>query len=444
MQPGNQGTHFGRLSTHRISRVGCVLAALSLVAAAACGGDDDDTAGGADATSVSETELTQPSPVGTGGAAATTTPAASGEPWIVALTSDLDGPLSTFGQGHLAGLTTYVDYVNAQGGIHGRPIEVEARSDKSNVETGSLEFDEVLESDAIVSVGPLLSSLNAAVAPKAEEVGLSQFALTPAAELYDPRPEFLYTPIFTLDVSARIQIEVISQLAAEAGNTGPVKVAILRNDSASAEDFSAAAAAEIESRGWELMDEQVFATTGELDLSAQIQSLIGSGAEYCVCLVYAQNAVQAVRGLRSAGSDMPVVSIYNGGEPAVLSAIDDEGYYVVDPLIRPGDPDSEGAGRMRERAETAGQLDAHDQFGVNFTLGYVMGMVVEQALLECGSTCDRATFNESLRSVGEFDTDGLTDVARLDDDPFLTTSGKAYHLEPGADRPTALTDWISG
>jgi branched-chain amino acid transport system substrate-binding protein len=358
----------------------------------------------------------------------------AGEPWQISFVSDLSGPLSVYGTSELAGLQTWFDKVNAEGGVAGSEIELAVRDDKSDVQAGLATFREALDEEPLVVLGPFVSSLTAAAAPLAQQQKVNTIMWSPVKALLDPPQEYLFAGAVTLDQMALIQLGVIDQLAE---GSDDLKIVIGRLDTAAGEDFAKAAKTEIESRGWELVGEEKVATTAT-DVSDQAAALANSGADFCLCATFGPTNLQLMRGLRSNGSDMIVVNYFGGGFATDMKALDDPDYYAVTNFVDPTVEGIPAADDMRSEAEEFGHEDG--MVGYSFTQGYVVGMAVTQALETCGDGCDSDKFREALRSA-DFDFADLAGSATFGDGPYLVDSGLASHWVDG--HLEAVGDWQS-
>jgi branched-chain amino acid transport system substrate-binding protein len=137
--------------TRGLSRIIGAVAALALVAAA-CGDDDDD-----------------------GTAEETTEPGEepSGEPITIGvLTSLSGGPFVPWGLQVRDGMQLAVDEINADGGVDGRPLELEVADDQMSPDEGVAGVERLVE-QGVVAIGGVISS----------DVGLATARVAEASEM---------------------------------------------------------------------------------------------------------------------------------------------------------------------------------------------------------------------------------------------------------------------
>jgi branched-chain amino acid transport system substrate-binding protein len=139
--------------TRGLSRIIAVVAAVALVAGA-CGDDDDDGAGTAEETTEQGEEP-------------------SGEPITIGvLTSLSGGPFVPWGLQVRDGMQLAVDEINADGGVDGRPLELEVADDQMSPDEGVAGVERLVE-QGVVAIGGVISS----------DVGLATARVAEASEM---------------------------------------------------------------------------------------------------------------------------------------------------------------------------------------------------------------------------------------------------------------------
>jgi branched-chain amino acid transport system substrate-binding protein len=123
--------------TRGASRVVAAVAVLALVAAG-CGDDDD---GEAEAPADETGEGGEP----------------SGEPITIAALTSITGPFAAWGLQVRDGMQLAVDEINADGGVDGRPLELEVADDQTNPDEGIAAIERLIE-DEVVAIGGVISS----------------------------------------------------------------------------------------------------------------------------------------------------------------------------------------------------------------------------------------------------------------------------------------------
>ena len=146
--------------------VGLVALVLMLaLAAAACGGETTTTtAAPATETTAAPTETTA-APTET-----TATGPAAGEPIKIGLSTSLTGSSGAPGTSFANGATAQVEYVNANGGVNGRPIELIMYDDASEVPNAIANINKLIQEDKVfMTIGPFAQYMQEPARQIAEE-----------------------------------------------------------------------------------------------------------------------------------------------------------------------------------------------------------------------------------------------------------------------------------
>jgi branched-chain amino acid transport system substrate-binding protein len=121
-----------------------MLMAVMALVAAACGDGGAEPAG----TTAAAPTGTTAAPTGTTGA-----PAAEGEAIVVGALFDLSGPTSDVGVPYSEGVRAYVEFLNGQGGVEGRPIELAWQDYEYDVATAEQLYSQYISEGAVAIQG---------------------------------------------------------------------------------------------------------------------------------------------------------------------------------------------------------------------------------------------------------------------------------------------------
>ena len=143
----------------------------ALLVLSACGGDDDtaDTSSdnAADTAADEPADTTAPSDTGSGQPADENTPA--GETIVIGMSLPMTGPVADRAVPGFEGYQYWVDELNANGGLLGRPVELNVLDDQFDQQTAVSDYNRLISQDKVdLVLGTFSSDLNLAVAPVAE------------------------------------------------------------------------------------------------------------------------------------------------------------------------------------------------------------------------------------------------------------------------------------
>lgn len=95
---------------------------------------------------------------------------------LLGQTTALSGPLAELGQEATAGAKAYFDYVNTQGGVHGRKIRLITLDDGYNPQKAVANVKQLIEKDQVLSLfGVLGTPANVAIMPLISQAGVPNF-----------------------------------------------------------------------------------------------------------------------------------------------------------------------------------------------------------------------------------------------------------------------------
>ena len=84
---------------------------------------------------------------------------ASKEPYVIGFTSDFSSNFGYLGLGLKAGLNSYWDAINKQGGINGHPVKMIALDDDSQVNRGVANVTQLTTQDHAIAIAGVMYSV---------------------------------------------------------------------------------------------------------------------------------------------------------------------------------------------------------------------------------------------------------------------------------------------
>ena len=125
------------------------------------------------------------------------------KPMRIGFLGGLTGRVADLGIGGRNGVQLAVDDLNAAGGVDGRPIELLSRDDEQNSETARARLSELFDSGVELVVGPMTSSVAAAILPLANERGVPLVSPLAGATEFSGRKDVFFRVVATSAVSAQ-------------------------------------------------------------------------------------------------------------------------------------------------------------------------------------------------------------------------------------------------
>jgi branched-chain amino acid transport system substrate-binding protein len=375
---------------------------------AACGGDGDGPGGDAGAT-------------GAGGA--------SGDPITVGGIFDLSGATGDVGTPYAEGVRDYVDWRNANGGIEGRPLELQWQDYAYDVANAEQLYSQFTSQGAVAIQGwgtGDTEALRTMVA--ADEIPFMSASW--AETLIDPE-ETPYNFVVGSTYSDQMRV-ALQWIAEDAG--GPAEVAVFHHDSPFGESPVADGRAYIEEQGLELGYENYAMPSGATDYVGELSRAQSQGAGYIVIQNVASPAAQLARNVASQGLDMQIVCLNWCTSELFMELAGDaaEGVVGTHPFSPPS-ADAEGLQPLAQHLESEGGSLA-DQ-NIFYVQGwYTMHVMAEGIahVVESGEEVTGAAIGAALEEMGPVDTGGVSEPIEFSAESHRGMTGSnIYRMEGG-------------
>lgn len=410
--------------------VGCILA----FGAVGCAGNDDtDTA---ETTSSAGDETT---------ADDETTSDLSGdtEPYQLGFTGALTGPVAFAGVPQRGGFMTYIDHINASGGVDGRPIEVEVFDDQADGATAIANYERLARDFGALGVfGFSGSGAWSAAGAIAEEVEVVQIGISGVDQWVEEYHPYLFKAGGSQATGATIQMDFIESLADGSQPT----IGVLALDTASGVVFQDLVAERVAERGWEIVVSESVGLAAA-DCTSQAASIVDADPDFVLSnMTNSGEDIVCAQAILDRGFEGSIVNNFQSPSDATIKRLESPQFYSQRSFVWPEDTTVEAAQEMVGRAEEYGYAEDIDAF---FADGYVAGMFMVEALRRCGEDCSPQTYRDALESISTLDTGGLAGPnAGFVDGPRgheLVPDGIIVTWDEAAGEPTTVTEeWICG
>jgi branched-chain amino acid transport system substrate-binding protein len=270
--------------------------------------------------------------------------AAQSQPIEIPFVGPLTGPAAFVGQTEAKGLGIFEDVINKAGGINGRPLKIDVQDDQTNPAVTVQLVSRIVAQRKAVMIGPVVAASVLAAMPLLKE-GPVSVCFSPAVHPDDG--SYVFTPYAsTLDLAIATAHYVKKR--------GWKKIAFIFTTDANGADgekVMTQAFAAPDYKDIRIVDIEHFAPA---DLSVSAQLIKIKGAEPDAVYVYSTGApaATAIKGMREAGIELPVLTLWSNAGSAQLNAFKP---YMPKELLIPGPPpmvpaDQFPRGRLRDQA----------------------------------------------------------------------------------------------
>lgn len=393
------------------SQLGLLIACLALLAGACLGGGSP--AGGDGGADPAATPLRAASP--------------TGEPIRIGALFDLTGPTSDAGARHARGVRSQVAWVNATGGVAGRPLEL-VTGDHGNDPRRArrLYARQAARGATVVSVwGPVGTALRGEVQRRKVPVVASS---SDPALARGKRHPLLFTSTLTSSQQLRI---ALTHLAGR--RDGRIEVAFFHHDSALGRAPIDAGREHIARRGLDVDLEVYEMPTGAADHLGALEKARARGTDYLVVHTVAGPAAQLVQNAASEGlAATPMCLAWCADELfAELAGEAADGALGLLPWV----PPSEALGDL---TAVAGQLQSEggalEEVELYHTQGwYQVAIVVEavERLVVGGASVTGENVRRALETMGPYGTPVSADLDFTPEDHAGLSAAAVHRVEDG-------------
>jgi branched-chain amino acid transport system substrate-binding protein len=318
--------------------------------------------------------------------------------YVIATTQDLSGGTAALGKPVTSGLKTYFDYLNAQGGAGGHKIKVVTLDDSGKPDRGVTNAKQLLLQKPVGLLGNVSSAVSIPVQQQLDTAKVPQVMYTPVENLLKD-PDY-----FAVGLSSTDNYYIAAQyIKSKAGAKKPSVSTLILNSPAQVEARKALKA-DVAGAGWTFGTDQQY-EFGATDVSSQVQQIKAAHPDYVIGGFLDDIAPQIITTLNCAGVNAPVVNFSPGSGDTTFSSIHTSQFLAVREFVSPSDPAAKDAATMRAAAAKYGTKG--DATSVNFTKGWIIGMLYADAIKKCGDTCTGAKIRDSLEGDSSFDVGDL-------------------------------------
>jgi branched-chain amino acid transport system substrate-binding protein len=231
---------------------------------------------------------------------AAATPAAPEEPFQIHTILSLSGAGAFVGKAESDTLANFEKYVNAHGGIHGRPVQFVIQDDESNTQTTVQFMQALVAQHAAIVLGPNYTASCSVVLPLVVN-GPVQYCFSPAVH---PAPGS-YT--FSVGVSTKdLALAGLRYLR----DRGLTRIAQLHTIDATGQDGENVIREDLarpEMQGMKIVDTEHF-SPADLTVTAQLSRIKASGAQAIITWVIGPAFGTVLRSASDSGVDLPIVT----------------------------------------------------------------------------------------------------------------------------------------
>jgi branched-chain amino acid transport system substrate-binding protein len=362
-------------------------------------------------------------------------------PYIFGYDGDQTGGASSTGVPLYNGFKTYVDSVNAKGGVNGHKIQLDARDDHSDPSTARINLQSFQGEGALGVFGLNSSTVAAAISPLAAQQKTSQLGIGVPDSFVIPAQPYIYSTQVGGGDMAYTMVDFVNNVLMKDGSVpASPKVAVLSNNTATSAGMVKIFQSEFSRLGWKPTVSVTIDNTAT-DATSQTSQIASANPDLVLGLILDNTAPFVMRGLQTRGWDKTFVAYVGASSEATFSALKNQSYYGMRSYADPNDTGIPGAVQMLKDANKYG--DASGTQSTFFSSGYVEGLVLGAALAKCADPCTAEKFNTAMDKLGTVDARGLSGNLTFSSTAHRgINSVRFYHWSNASGKSTPAGDFI--
>ncbi len=325
--------------------------------------------------------------------------AQTGNEILLGQTTALSGPLAELGQDTAAGSKAYFDYINAQGGVHGRKIRLISLDDGYNPEKAVANVKQLIEQDQVLALfGVLGTPANMAIMPLIEKAGVPNFG--PASGSDAVRFPFNRL-VFHAGPSYADEIDKIIEHLVVRGLT---KIAAVYQNNAFGKEGLANLERIVKARGVTLAGAAGIESSGA-DADKASEALAKTAPQAILMITAGKASVDFIKAYNQRAVGMQYFALSVMASQAAIKALGADGVGVVVSQASPF-PFSATSGIVQEYQRVMNKMGIKNWSFASIG-GFINAKIMVDGLKRAGRNLTRASLIDGLESMNKVDYDGF-------------------------------------
>ncbi|GAB3542828.1 ABC transporter substrate-binding protein [Noviherbaspirillum agri] len=317
---------------------------------------------------------------------------------VLGQTSALTGPLGELGSDSATASKAYFEYINAQGGVHGRKIRLITLDDGYDTDKAIANAQQLIEKDAVFALFNVFGTpANTALLPAITKAGIPSIApYTGSDAVRKPMNRY----VFNVRASYADEThEIIQHL----GVRGIDRVAIVYQNNGFGKDGLASAEAALAKR--KLQPHAVATIENDASDAAQAAATLAASSPQAVLMITAgKPSAEFIKAYKKLAFGMQFFTLSVMGTQTSVTALGKEGIGVVVSQVVPF-PFSATSGIVREYQQIMTKMGVKNWSFASME-GFLNAKVTVEALKRTGRDLTRERFITALESMGKVDFEG--------------------------------------
>ncbi|MBI4619398.1 MAG: ABC transporter substrate-binding protein [Desulfobacterales bacterium] len=351
---------------------------------------------------------------------------------------DLTGPIASIIKPVVEGIRNYTRYVNDQGGIHGRKIQLIIEDDRYIIPAAVAAFKKLIYKDEIFTLlGPGSTGETRALMNQIMSQKLPTLALAADRDMIIPYKRYIFLPIDTYDNEIGIIFDYILQ---EAKPKKP-KIALVCVDAGVKAVILKAVKEWTQFFGIEV--DMFMLPLNVLDTTSDVLSIKRAKADYIIVVHSIPTIALFLRDSKRFGLNAKIYATYSGTSEDVINIAKKaaDNFYGVHPFSSWYD-DTPGMAEARKITLHYYPGTEKPYRSKNYSIGWVMANLVHEGIKRAGRNLDGERFIDAMETIKDFDTKGICGLITYTSKSHEGLKyNKVFHADPESGKLVPITDW---
>lgn len=315
----------------------------------------------------------------------------------VGVLGSLTGPAAIWGTGNLAGATLAFEQVNAEGGVHGRKIQLVSMDDETSAPKGMAAFSRLVDSEEVFAVvGPTSSAVGVPLLGQLKESGVPVFiSIFSSPAMTEPSVRNIFRAGI---INERMQGRAIAKYLVE--RQGHERIAVLRQSDEYGENGGRSVTEKLNEMNVKPVAVEVF-NAADTDFTAQVLRLRSAKPDAIVIYGYPAASAILTRQIRELGIKAKIIgsnAATNQNYPAMVGPAA-AGVELASTLVQLPEGDAEPMASFSKAFKTRfPDLARQERPGLSDILGYGGALNFIEGLRRAGPELSREGFIKALES----------------------------------------------
>ncbi len=319
---------------------------------------------------------------------------------LLGQTTSLTGPLAELGMEASTGAKAYFDYVNAQGGVHGRKIKLIALDDGYNPQKAVMNVKQLAEKDQVLALfGVLGTPANVAIMPLIQQLGIPNFGLASGSNLV--RQPFNRLVFHTLPSYSDELAKTVEHLTVR----GITKIGVVYQDNPFGKEGLIALEQITAAHNLKLAGTASIDNTGS-DAAKAVDALIKVAPQAIVMITAGKASFDFIKTYNERAVGMQFFALSVMASQSAIKALGKDGVGVVVSQTSPF-PFSATSRIVQEYQQVMKKMGVKNWSFASMG-GFITAKVMVDGLRHAGRNLTRERLVEALETMGKLDYDGFT------------------------------------